>query len=146
MKFTTRSKSSSVIWVSLQPPSPYAFYYRYALCPLLLASFRIRAAYASVSLRGVGSTSRRPDGARFNVFFLQRQANRFPIHTELFRRDQNNREPAVLFPKGCFGHKFDAGKIVERLPNKRRLTKEYQGVDWELNRKGSDFSFILKYP
>jgi len=87
-----------------------------------------------------------PDGARFNVFFLQSQPHLLPIHTELFRRDQNNREPAVLFPKGCFGHKFDAGKIVERLPNKRRLTKEYQGVDWELNRKGSDFSFILKYP
>jgi len=136
MMVTIRWRSSSVIWVPLpQSPLPYTFYHRYALCPLLLGDFEYGL-----------HRHRFPDGARFNVFFLQSQPHRFPIHTELFRRDQNNREPAVLFPKGCFGHKFDAGKIVERLPNKRRLTKEYQGVDWELNRKGSDFSFILKYP
>ena len=127
MMVTTRLRSSPVIWVPLpQPPLPYAFYYRFALCPLLLALFRKRVAYASASLRGVGSTlrgvvpygtesSRRPDGARFNVFFLQGQTNRLPVSTELSPPygKRQDAKPDTLCTQGELGSGWGKGIIRE---------------------------------
>jgi len=77
---------------------PYAFYYRYALCPLLFALFRKLAEDAWVFPRGVGSTlrgvvpygmesSRRPNWPRFNILRLQSQADCFPVWTKYFWDD-----------------------------------------------------------
>jgi hypothetical protein len=68
------NKSSAIV-----PPTTLAGQLCYSL--LISAYWRaflqIPAADAWASLRGVGSTSRRPYGSRFNILFLKCQTNNF---------------------------------------------------------------------